>query len=81
MKSVVKRRSVAIPTDTLKEIRKAIKSFPTLTEAEEMIGVGRGVPASLLIKKTCAPDTLNAIRKFLANQKTAAYKQHKTKAI
>lgn len=67
-----KVRSVEVPPETLKGLRKAYKSFLTKTDAQIAIGVNYNVLDRLCLSNTCSPDTLATIETYLqANKKVA----------
>lgn len=66
------KKSVVIPVDKLKQLRKAYKGFHTKVDAEEAIGVYYRVLDRLMYQNTCSPDTLAQIETYLSNNKKVA---------
>jgi len=65
------RKSVVIDDEVLKSLRKEIKSYRFMIEAEESMGVDRRILKRLLKENRCAPDTLEKIQSYLNPQKVA----------
>lgn len=65
------RKSIEIDSEVLKELRKEIRSYRYMVEAEETIGVDRRILKRLLKETHCAPETLQTINNYLSAQKVA----------
>lgn len=68
----VKMRSVVIPPDTMKELKRWYKSFHTKGLAEKASGLSRQVLDSAILKGTCHEITLEKINQVLEPAKATA---------